>query len=734
MATSKSTTTSKSSGAKQSSVQPKDAVRRRRMNIRMVQNVLLIWLDNNIDKSSADYRNTIIQLRRAVNTVNQYADGEQCIEFLQTIDNEKACMVISGSLGQHVVPRVHDMSQVDFIFIFCGNKKNHEQWAKEWSKIKGVFTDIGSICEALKRAAQQCEQNSVGISVMATSGDLSKKNLDQLEPSFMHTQILKEVLLSIKFEQNHINEYIECCRDALVDNEDELNNVKKFERQYRDQTPIWWYTYPCFLYPMLNRALRLMDAEMIVIMGFFIGDLHRHIENLHQKQFGGHQSNKSFTVYRGQGLSKADFEQLSKTKGGLLSFNNFLSTSKKQEVSVGFIQDALTNVEMVGVLFVMTINPTQSNTPFASITGVSYFEEQEDEVLFSMHTVFCIGEITPMGGTNRLFQVKLTLTSDNDKDLRALTDRIREETFPNDEGWFRLGLVLLTMGQFDKAKLVYQILLEQTTDVGERGRIYDQLGQIHRNKGNYPEAITFYEQSLEIFKKTLPSTHTNLAMSYNNIGEVYRHMGNYPKALSSHEKALSIRQQSLPPNHPDLSMSYNNIGAVYYSMDNYPKALSFYVKDLAIKQQSLPPNHPDLAMSYNNIGMVYDDMSDYPKALSSHKKALVIKQQSLPPNHPSLAATYNNIGNVYDSMGAYPKALSSYEKALEISKQSLSPNHPSLAATYNNIGLIHANMKNYSKARSFYERAVDIGQQSLPSGHPDLRDYRNNLKDVKKKL
>ena len=97
------------------------------MNGQMVQNVLLIWLDNNIDESNADYRNTITQLRRTVNTVNQYTDGEQCIEFLQTIDNEKACMVIPGWLGQHVVPRVHDMSQVDSIFIFCGNKKYHEQ-------------------------------------------------------------------------------------------------------------------------------------------------------------------------------------------------------------------------------------------------------------------------------------------------------------------------------------------------------------------------------------------------------------------------------------------------------------------------------------------------------------------------------------------------------------------------------------------------------------------------------
>jgi hypothetical protein len=39
------------------------------------------------------------------------------------------------------------------------------------------------------------------ISVMATNEDMPKKNLDQLEPSFMYTQILKEILLSIEFEE-----------------------------------------------------------------------------------------------------------------------------------------------------------------------------------------------------------------------------------------------------------------------------------------------------------------------------------------------------------------------------------------------------------------------------------------------------------------------------------------------------------------------------------------------------
>jgi tetratricopeptide (TPR) repeat protein len=676
---------------KQTVDKTKGAGARRQPNIRMVQNVMLIWLDSSIDKDNTDCQNTITQLRRTVNDVNTFTDGDQCIQFIHTITNNKACMIISGSLGQHIVPRVHNMSQVDSIFIFCGNKKRHEEWTKEWSKIKGVFTEIKPICEALKQASQQCEQNAISISFVATSGDASSQNLDRLDPMFMYTKIMKEILLSIEFNQEHFKKFVDYCREAFDGNDKELKYVNELERKYPDKTPIWWYTCECFLYPMLNRALRTTDVDIIIQMGFFIGDLHRHIETLHQKQFGGHQIGKTLTVYRGQALSTADFKTLKDTKGGLLSFNNFLSTSKDRTVSLPFAQSALTDPDSVGVLFVMTIDPSKSTTPFASINGVSYFQT-EDEVLFSMHTVFRIGKIQSMGGNPRLFQVDLTLTGEDDKDLRVLMDHIREETFPDAEGWYRLGLVLRKMGRFDKSQQVYETLLDQTTDDSERAPIYHHIAWAKDEQGEYEEAITFYDKTIEIYKKTLPPNHLNFASTYNNIGMVYDSMGDYPKALSYYEKALEI------------------------------------------KKQSLPPNHPDLASSYGNIGIVYDSMGDYPKALSSHEKALEIRKQALPPNHPSLAMSYNNIGVVYDNMGDYPKALSSLEKTLEIQQQSLPPNHPDLATSYYNIGLLYEKKGDYSKARSFYERAVNIAQQSLPLNHPDLQKYRNNLEDMKKKF
>ncbi|CAF1053217.1 unnamed protein product [Adineta steineri] len=761
MANNKSITsvqTNTQANAKHVSKFSSDAVENRRIIMQRMQNILLIWLDNNINENDADCSNTIKQWKCVVNNVNTFTDSEQCVEFIQTITNNKVCMIVSGSLGEHILPRVHDMSQVDTIFIFCNNQERPQQWTKEWPKIKGVFTDITSICGALKQTAHQCEQNAISISFVA-----SNTKLDQLDLSFMYTQILKEILLTINFEDKHFKEFLTYCREAFVENECELQNIEKLERDYHHHIPIWWYTYQYFLYSMLNQALRLMDADIIVRMGFFINDLHRDIQQLHSEQFDGEQSDKTFTVYRGQCLSKEAFTEMTDTKGGLLSFNNFLSTSKNRDVSLLFAPQAVTNADLVGILFVISINPTHSSTPFASVSDVSHFHTEE-EVLFSMHTIFRIGDIQPMDGNNYLYEVNLTLTNDNDQDLRTLTDQIRQETFPDEEGWYRLGLLLFKMGQFAKAQEIYKVLLNQTTNESDKAPIYYQLGRIKQYQGEYQEALSSHEKALTIREQTLPFNHPDSAHSYNNIGNVYYSMGDYLKALSYYEKALAIRQQSLPSNHPDLGASYNNIGLVYNSMGDYPKALSYYEKDLAIGQQSLPSNHPDLGTSYNNIGMVYRKMGDYPIALSNYEKALAIRQQSLPSNHtelgssynniglvyynmhdyskalsyyekslaiklelipsnhPYMGVSYNNIGNVYKNIGDYPKALSYYEKALAIQQQSLSPNHPDLASSYMGIGIVYRNIGDYPKALSSHEEALAIQQQSLPSNHPDLGD------------
>ena len=99
--------------------------------------------------------------------------------------------------------------------------------------------------------------------------------------------------------------------------------------------------------------------------------------------------------------------------------------------------------------------------------------------------------------------MELSLTDDHDPQLHELTEHISKEIFPRAKGWNRLGYLLTKLGQFDKAQQGYEIMLYETRTDHARAFIYHMLGIIKDAQGEYEEAITFFETSIEIHQKTL---------------------------------------------------------------------------------------------------------------------------------------------------------------------------------------------------------------------------------------
>ncbi|CAF3663321.1 unnamed protein product [Rotaria sp. Silwood1] len=190
---------------------------------RIIQNFLLIWLDANIDESKQDFKNSLVHLRHLVASITPFTDAQECVEFLSDIKKEKVFMIVSGSLGQQIVPEIHAWSQLDSIYIFFSNPSHHEQWVKAMPKVKGVHNDIKPIYKALPSDRERCNRAMISISF---------HGIDTL---FMYTQLFKEVLLEIDDDTKSIKDFVEYCllQDDIAEDE-----VKQIEQRYRRHIPI----------------------------------------------------------------------------------------------------------------------------------------------------------------------------------------------------------------------------------------------------------------------------------------------------------------------------------------------------------------------------------------------------------------------------------------------------------------------------------------------------------------
>ena len=103
-------------------VPQRDACITRQTNVRLIQDVQLIWLDSKVNEDDPVYRDILTQLHQVVYSIKTYASEDKCIQFLQTVEHEKVCLVISDSFAEHVVPQVHNMPQV-YTIIILGQKR-----------------------------------------------------------------------------------------------------------------------------------------------------------------------------------------------------------------------------------------------------------------------------------------------------------------------------------------------------------------------------------------------------------------------------------------------------------------------------------------------------------------------------------------------------------------------------------------------------------------------------------
>ena len=689
-----------------------------------LKDLLVVWFDpTNITVNYHQYE-TSTPIREMIHPNESFFEVNQLVDYLTDVDHEAVILIIFNLVDFALLSLIHDVPQLYRIYVLSKEK----QIVNQWQKCRIICQTLESLFQVLNRDLQHIEPDHPPISVFSCA-DALKRDLNELPAAFLYSQILKEIALGLENSENSIEDLTHHLYEQNIDNEALLHKINHFQQNYTSQSVIYWYSKEDFLYRILNQSLRELNGTVVMKMAFFIRDLHQRIQQLSEEQTN-HQ--RRSTVYRGQLMSNHEFNQLRHSAGGLLSFNSFLSTSRNQNVMVPF-SDVGPRADVTGVCFEIAVSHNCLRTPFASVTYESHFQEEE-EVLFSMHSVFRIDEVKESPDTHR-WHVKLSSTSDDDEQLTALMKFVRNET-KGPTGWHRLGQLMIRMGRWKEADEIYQELLKSTlpSNFIELSLLNNQLGYIWGHLGKHEEALAFYREALDITERNLPTDYLDRAKALNNMASVEASREHYSTALDLFKKALAMHRSSPLRIGRDLATIQENIGHIHNQMGNLHQASASFTEAQQIQLASLPEGHPAYATTLNNYGQLADNQGEYEQALRYYQQALQIQQRVLLPNHSDLAGTYSNIGDMQGKLGRFNEGLHSLEQAVRILKQLETPNYDMLALTYSNIGTLYFRSQDHQKALEFYIKASDIQTQHLPVNHTRTSKCYHNMAQAHKEL
>lgn len=631
--------------------------------------IIYVWLDDTL-KTTNRSQSMAIQIQELVNgRLHTYTESDDCVDDI-TYDEitQRIYLIVSNKIGAKLVPVIHNFSQIETIYVYCGNQQAAESWSKPYSKVRKIFTKEKPLLDQIRADVRKyvAEDDVAPMSVFhLTEKENSLQNLSPDSAKFMWFQALMSVLLMMASHFDSKKEMVDEARMFYHGNSREQKLINRFEKEYCPERVFFWYTSNSFVYRLLNRSLRTQNIEIIYKFRFFINDLHNQIQQLYQKYLATNKETQ-LTVYRGQLMSIDEIRFLEKNINELISMNAFWSTSRSRAVAELFLNpdgpspDKPSEHSVLFIIHVQDIN--EDTTAFAFIHEYSC-NPNEHEVLFTINSVFKIESVKQKG---HIYYVHLQLISRQDEKRKDLTKYLINAVGSNFPavvfGWF-----LYRMGDFNRAKRYINYIIQRPLEQTEKAAAYNLLGLIYNDWKKYDKAVEYYLKAIEIYDDSerfgSPQTiaiHYNLALAHLANGDI-RLADDHRRVFDKLLAGTHITNDALLS-----AMSADLRGKIVTASGNPVEALRNLEVSLQEKKKALPSNHPSIASTMHEIGVLHAKSGNDTKAIALLEQAIKIGEQSLSADHFDLAEYHADLGRVRYKRQEYKLALEQFQRALRI--------------------------------------------------------------------
>ena len=224
-----------------------------------------------------------------------------------------------------------------------------------------------------------------------------------------------------------------------------------------------------------------------------------------------------------------------------------------------------------------------------------------------------------------------------EKNESVVQSQPKPQVQPQPQTPFRIGISYFGKGEYDKAIIEFEKLIESDPDHTESyyylGQCYLQKGIIEYNNKNifkayslYRKANKFAEQVIPKYEKTIEDNPEDLN-SYLRLGYIYEvrsivpFINDYDKALEYYLKALDLTTSSSPAGNTGVIIYLNvRIGYVYFEKKKYSQAIEY----LEMAEKMSPQN---VEVAYY-LGLSYDKIGEIEKAREFLSRVIEFAPQS----------------------------------------------------------------------------------------------------------
>jgi tetratricopeptide (TPR) repeat protein len=258
-------------------------------------------------------------------------------------------------------------------------------------------------------------------------------------------------------------------------------------------------------------------------------------------------------------------------------------------------------------------------------------------------------------------------------------------------------------GDYDEALRLYQEVSKkgETLDFSPIGRAFydNNSGEIMREMGKAPEALSLFEEAHAMFKSY--KHLRGMAFTLNNIAGVHFMTGDYDKADALYEEAYTLYREI--GDKPGIGHSLSALGNSAANRNKFADAKRFYEESLQIRRE-IGEQH-SIADSLIDLAQIASAMDDPAEAQRLYEQALEIYK-----------TTKNRAGEAY-AISGFGLSLIFQNRADEAErwlKEGLAlgesvKNFAAMGQSVAGLGAVYLTKGDLDSAREYFRKTMEFG-------------------------
>lgn len=95
----------------------------------------LLWLDENVNSTEQNI-NAQKKLKTVMNQLKTFENTQVYQQYIQqNTSTNSIVLIVSGKCGRELIPTIHELSQLNAIYVYCMDIKSNEVWTKNYRKV-----------------------------------------------------------------------------------------------------------------------------------------------------------------------------------------------------------------------------------------------------------------------------------------------------------------------------------------------------------------------------------------------------------------------------------------------------------------------------------------------------------------------------------------------------------------------------------------------------------------------